>query len=102
MNRKAVAGWASFVIAVGIGAFAFGNAGCSSKQGSNFDNGDDDGDGDGDGGEGFGKDGGLAKGDGGVGSDIGCSGDLQSVVSKSTGAVISTCPPDQGCAAGKC
>lgn len=34
--------------------------------------------------------------------DLTCSGDLTSVVDKNTGVVLSTCPPDQGCAGGAC
>lgn len=34
--------------------------------------------------------------------DLTCSGDLTSVVDKNTGFVVTTCPPDQGCAGGAC
>ena len=34
--------------------------------------------------------------------DLACSGDLTSVVDKNTGVVVTTCPGDQGCAAGAC
>ena len=37
----------------------------------------------------------------GAGAGTGCSGDLRSVID-SSGNVVTTCPPDQGCAGGKC
>ncbi|HEX7664424.1 MAG TPA: IgGFc-binding protein [Polyangiaceae bacterium] len=70
---------------------------CGTKHDSSFDDGDNTGDG----GKGFGEDGGFG-GEGGAGGNAACSGDLQSIVNKNTGAVIQTCPPDQGCAGGTC
>jgi hypothetical protein len=86
----------SIAIAAGITGFAAISA-CGSKHDSSFD----DGSGDDGGGVGLGKDGGL-EGDGSNSNGLACSGDLQSVINASTGAVVSTCPSDQGCAAGKC
>ena len=71
-------------------------AACGSKHDSGFDTGSD-----GDGGSGLGGDGGLGGNEGGT-NGLACSGDLQSVINKSTGAVVTTCPSDQGCAGGKC
>src|SRR5688572_25209493 len=73
-----------------VGAFVA----CSSERKSGFD---DNGDGAfGDGAANFGQ------GDGEAGACLGgCSGDLHSLLD-CNGSVIMTCPPDQGCAAGKC
>lgn len=40
-------------------------------------------------------------GEGGLGNAVRCSGDLHSILD-ANGNVVATCPPDQGCAAGKC
>ena len=47
-----------------------------------------------------GGDGGTQNGDGGTSTGL-CSGDLRSVVD-SSGNIVTTCPPDQGCAGGAC
>jgi hypothetical protein len=90
---------------VGFGSIAFTlvfaglatTVACGSKHDSSFDDGSGD-----DGGEGFGKDGGFSGGDGSASNGLACSGDLQSVINASTGAVVTACPSDQGCAGGKC
>jgi len=40
--------------------------------------------------------------DGGGSGTVACSGDLTHIVDGRTGAVLATCPPEQGCAAGVC
>jgi hypothetical protein len=93
----------SFLGSATLVALLAGACGTGSKQGFPAAGGD--------GGSGSGSDGGPADGnvptfgdsgqDGSSGPTLACSGDLQSVVN-SSGVVVQSCPPDQGCAGGQC